>query len=52
MKFEPLNFQWDEGNQNKNWQKHQVSKTESEEIFCDNYKNVSNDLLHTDKEKR
>ncbi|OIP87194.1 hypothetical protein CO009_02800 [Candidatus Shapirobacteria bacterium CG_4_8_14_3_um_filter_35_11] len=52
MKFEPLNFQWDEGNQNKNWQKHQVSKTESEEIFFDNYKIVINDFLHSDKEKR
>ena len=52
MRFEPLVFQWDEGNQNKNWQKHQVSKTECEEIFFDDNKIVIKDILHLNKERR
>jgi hypothetical protein len=26
-------FQWDDGNSRKNWYKHQVSNTETEEVF-------------------
>ena len=26
-------FQWDDGNSSKNWYKHQVSRTETEEMF-------------------
>jgi len=26
-------FQWDEGNSAKNWQRHQVSRTEAEQVF-------------------
>ena len=26
-------FDWDEGNRNKNWQKHNVSTSECEEVF-------------------
>jgi uncharacterized DUF497 family protein len=26
-------FQWDDGNSGKNWYKHQVSRTETEEVF-------------------
>lgn len=31
----PLEFEWDEGNREKNWLKHQVTVKESEEIFFD-----------------
>ena len=28
-----LGFQWDEGNADKNWQRHRVSRLECEEVF-------------------
>jgi len=28
-----IGFDWDEGNQNKNWQKHLVTKIEAEQVF-------------------
>lgn len=32
---EPIEFEWDEGNLEKNWIKHQVAAKESEEVFFD-----------------
>lgn len=31
---EPLIFEWDEGNSEKNYEKHKVTKREAEEIFA------------------
>lgn len=28
-----VGFDWDEGNEEKNWEKHQVKKTEAEQVF-------------------
>ncbi len=53
MKFdESVEFQWDDGNQDKNWIKHQVSITECEEVFFDDQKIKLKDILHSDKEDR
>ena len=48
----PINFEWDEGNQEKNYIKHQVAKTECEEIFFDNNKIMLKDKFHSDNEDR
>ena len=36
----PLSFEWDRGNQEKNWVKHRVSREECEEIFFDAHKRL------------
>lgn len=45
-------FEWDEGNENKNLLKHQVSNEECEEIFFDQDKKVLKDVLHSIDEER
>lgn len=30
---EPITFEWDSGNQNKNWKKHRITAQEAEETF-------------------
>jgi hypothetical protein len=50
--LEPIEFQWDKGNINKNWQKHKVKNEECEEIFFDENKKVFKDIIHSGKEKR
>lgn len=50
---EPLQFEWDDGNKDKNWLAHQVGFTEVEEAFFDSHKRLARDVLHsTDGEKR
>ncbi|PIS09555.1 hypothetical protein COT75_00905 [Candidatus Beckwithbacteria bacterium CG10_big_fil_rev_8_21_14_0_10_34_10] len=49
---EPIEFQWDKGNSDKNWKKHKVSNRECEEIFFDKDKKISKDRFHSDKEER
>lgn len=49
---EPLIFEWDEGNQGKNWQKHHVGISEAEEVFFDEHKKLYPDPIHSGKEKR
>ena len=44
-------FDWDEGNRNKNSLKHNVSTKEAEEVFTNNPL-LSEDIKHSDKEKR
>lgn len=48
----PLVFDWDEGNQNKNWEKHKVSNKECEELFLNRPKDVFGDEGHSDTEER
>ena len=48
----PLVFDWDKGNQEKNWIKHKVSHKECEEFFLNNPENVFIDEGHSDKEER
>ena len=35
---EPIQFQWDVGNREKNWLKHRVTPEECEEVFFDPHK--------------
>jgi uncharacterized protein len=49
---EPISFQWDEGNQDKNWNKHKVTTTEAEEAFLDPHRLIRKDLLHSEAEQR
>jgi len=45
-------FVWDKGNIDKNWEKHRVRGTECEEVFFDENKVVSKDVLHSGGEER
>jgi uncharacterized protein len=45
-------FQWDKGNKTKNWEKHQVSISECEEIFFNQPLIVADDEKHSGLEKR
>jgi uncharacterized DUF497 family protein len=49
---EVLEFDWDEGNYEKNWIKHQVKAQEAEEAFADENKIVFLNIKHLDKEER
>ena len=45
-------FQWDEGNLQKNWLKHQVSWLETEQVFLNQPLIVAGDEMHSHKEPR
>lgn len=45
-------FEWDEGNQTKNWIRHQVSAPESEEVFFNLPLLLADDVQHSQEEKR
>lgn len=45
-------FDWDDGNQFKNWISHQVSTTECEEVFFNLPLLLANDTQHSQIEKR
>ncbi|MBP7967062.1 BrnT family toxin [Candidatus Woesebacteria bacterium] len=49
---DPLTFQWDPGNRDKNFLKHSVSNTEIEEAFYDQKKKIFKDKIHSGKEER
>jgi len=49
---EPIEFEWDGGNKDKNWIRHKVRDEECEEIFFDVTKKILKDILHSGKEKR
>ena len=49
---EPIGFDWDKGNTDKNLIKHKVRNEECEEIFFDPEKRILRDPLHSDKEQR
>lgn len=49
---EPLLFEWDSGNIDKNFKSHQVSCQENEEVFANQPLLVVNDVKHSIKEKR
>ena len=53
MRFDgSIEFIWDKGNQEKNWLKHQITNSESEEIFYDDQKIILKDTIHSEKEDR
>jgi len=45
-------FDWDEGNRDKNWQKHRVSTAECEEVFFNLPLLLENDAGHSQLEPR
>jgi len=45
-------FQWDEGNADKNWDKHRVSRSESEQVFFNLPLVVREDPSHSQTEGR
>lgn len=49
---EPISFDWDEGNINKNLIKHNVTDKESEEIFCSKPLLVNENKKHSQYERR
>lgn len=50
---EPVSFEWDKGNIDKNLKKHGVTFKEAEEVFKDELKFIFEDEKHsTDREKR
>lgn len=48
---EPIEFEWDKGNKEKN-KKHRVEDNEAEEPFFDEQKVIYRDTLHSKTEKR
>lgn len=53
MKLEECEgFEWDTGNEIKNWLKHQVIQAECEEVFFNEPLIVSEDIKHSQKEIR
>lgn len=48
----PIEFEWDKGNLDKNFKKHQVTNQECEEVFFDEDKKILKDILHSDQEER
>ncbi|MEN8253745.1 MAG: BrnT family toxin [Patescibacteria group bacterium] len=48
----PVRFEWDKGNQEKNYKKHKVVITEAEEVFFDKNRKILKDILHSKKEDR
>ena len=48
----PTGFEWDAGNDTKNWKKHQVSKEECEEVFFHQPLVVLFDAHHSEVEDR
>jgi len=45
-------FDWDDANTHKNWERHQVSPEESEDVFFHEPLVVRSDLRHSEREKR
>ena len=45
-------FDWDDGNRQKNWEKHQVSSGECEEVFFNLPLLLQNDPGHSQREPR
>lgn len=49
---DPLGFEWDQGNKDKNLLKHGITDGECEEVFFDNKKRVLKDVFHSNHESR
>jgi uncharacterized protein len=48
----PITFNWEHGNKDKNWIKHQVDVKESEEVFFNKPLILMEDIVHSQKEDR
>lgn len=49
---EPITFEWDKGNIDKNLVKHTVANREAEEVFENNLKFIFRDEKHSQREER
>lgn len=49
---QPIAFEWDKGNENKNVVTHSVTNQECEEVFFDRKKKILKDILHSKTENR
>ena len=47
-----IGFDWDDGNNGKNWEKHKVSDTEAEEVFFNDPLVAGLDSAHSQNESR
>lgn len=45
-------FEWDEGNSEKNWIRHRISKNECEEVFFNRPIFTTEDTKHSENERR
>ncbi len=45
-------FEWDEGNVTKNWEKHDVSQSECEQVFFNKPLIIRRDSTHSETESR
>jgi uncharacterized DUF497 family protein len=50
--FDPTEFDWDDGNAEKNWLRHRVSQSESEQVFFNRPLAIAQDDLHSEGERR
>lgn len=50
--LECVGFEWDEGNSEKNWLKHQVGRAECEELFFNDPLLIAPDEKHSEAEPR
>ncbi len=50
--LEPIVFDWDKGNKDKNFKKHGISNEEAESVFLDNESLLAEDLEHSKFEDR
>lgn len=48
----PVSFEWDKGNIDKNWKKHEVTNQEAEEVFVNEPLIISKDIKHSQIESR
>ena len=44
---QPSEFDWDEGNRDKNWRKHKVEWKEGEEVFANEPIKIFKDIRHS-----
>lgn len=49
---EPVSFEWDRGNLDKNYRRHKIANKEAEEVFDNEFKFVFEDKKHSETEKR
>lgn len=49
---EGAEFDWDEGNAEKNWRRHRVAQAECEQVFFNRPLLISDDSLHSETETR
>lgn len=50
--IKPVEFEWDESNKQKNWDKHQVDFKECEEVFSNRPLKTYRDVTHSQMEDR